>query len=64
MKRLFSLAFKENHIDTLTNLLEMDFHIVLKQGQIFEEYREAVNKEMEEKKNELKKKSPKKPRRR
>lgn len=42
----------------------MDFHIVLKQGQIFEEYREAVNKEMEEKKNELKKKSPKKPRRR
>jgi len=41
----------------------MDYHIVLKQGSIFEEYREAVNKEMDSKKGELKKKSSvKKPR--
>ena len=43
----------------------MDYHIVLKLSKIFEEYREAVDKEMEEKKKEVKKKSSsKKPRKR
>ena len=65
MKRLFSLAFKESNLDSITNLMNMDYHIVLKLSKIFEEYREAVDKEMEEKKKEVKKKSSsKKPRKR
>ena len=63
MKRLFSLAFKESNLDTITNLLELDYHIFLKQFKLFEEYREAVNKELDDKKSK-KGRTSKKPRKR
>jgi hypothetical protein len=62
MKRLFSLAFKESNLDSITNLMNMDYHIILKLSKFLTEYQESVDKELKEKKKSIDRKTPRKPR--
>lgn len=56
------MAYKESNLDSISNLLELDWHIIKKQVKIFEEYQDNVSKEMDKIKKESSLKTPSKPR--
>lgn len=59
-QRLFTLAFKECGIDTVSNLAKLDYHEVIEYQNIFEKYLKDREKEMEKasKANKVKFKRP------